>query len=379
MEVKFNINPKIQFYQSKLEGLLPNYDSFRQKKASNLCLDLIRPHFEGRQLWLTHSGTAALEIIADLLWKTGKKEIILPSFCFVSTAVVFQNKGFQLRLAEADPNTLSASIDDIHTLVTEQTAAIIWMHYAGTTSPDFDQLISFCSQKEIFLIEDAALGFGRTHRQKALGNFGSAAIFSFDITKPFSAVQGGLLVLNQPSWQKSADTYYHIGTNRTDFEEGLVANYQWVGEGSKCQLNELNAAFLLHDLQHLETKLQQLKRLSSYYIQKINALGPQQTFSLPAVFQNPDNHHVVGLLFASPELAAHVQNCMKNAGIEVFSHYQALHNTPFAKANGLYRPLPFAAQLSTNYMRLPLHEDLTFAQIDYAIDQLQLALQSNSI
>jgi dTDP-4-amino-4,6-dideoxygalactose transaminase len=376
MEIKFNKNPEIQDFQAQLNALQLRYDDFRQKKASQLCLEQLQPLYPQRNLWLTHSGTAALEMAAHLLLNTSKKEVIVPSFSFVSTALAFQNKGFQLKFAEADEDSLSASISDVYSLMNENTAAVVWMHYAGSVAPGFEQLLEFCQQKGVLVIEDAALGFGRTHQQKSLGNFGTAAIFSFDITKPFSAIQGGLLVLAHPQWRELADQYYHIGTNRAAFEKGLVANYQWVSEGSKCQMNELNAAFLLQDLAHSDLKMAKLQALSRYYLAKLSALENKDHFKIPTVFKDPDNHHVFGLLFASEALTLHVQKTMRHAQIEVFSHYQALHNTPFAKQNGLYRELPFAQKLSTQFLRLPLHEDLTFEQIDQLLWTFKEALNS---
>lgn len=80
MEIKFNKNPEIHDFHVQLEKLQLNYDDFRQKTASQLCLNQLQPLFPDSKLWLTHSGTAALEIIAHLLLKTGKKEVIVPSF-----------------------------------------------------------------------------------------------------------------------------------------------------------------------------------------------------------------------------------------------------------------------------------------------------------
>jgi dTDP-4-amino-4,6-dideoxygalactose transaminase len=84
------------------------------------------------------------------------------------------------------------------------------------------------------------------------------------------------------------------------------------------------------------------------------------------------------LLFTTAALAQHVQKQMQQSGIEVFSHYQALHAAPFAVQNQQQRTLPIAQKLSTNYLRLPLHEDLSFADIDFVIDMLQQAILNAS-
>ena len=88
------------------------------------------------------------------------------------------------------------------------------------------------------------MAFGNTFEGKQLGGIGDFGVISFDVTKQVSAIQGGLLIVNNEKYKIRANNIYHIGTNRADFTKGVVPYYEWVDVGSKYQMNELNAAFL---------------------------------------------------------------------------------------------------------------------------------------
>lgn len=61
----------------------------------------------------------------------------------------------------ADVNSLenwNPSVEDIKTKVTDKTKAIIVVHFAGYPIEDIDELVKFCKEKSIYLIEDAVGG-----------------------------------------------------------------------------------------------------------------------------------------------------------------------------------------------------------------------------
>src|SRR5690606_34134718 len=148
--------------------------------------------------------------------------------------------------------------------INHKTKAIVAMHYIG--HPCYlEQMQEICQQHRLLLIEDAAMGFGATYNNLPLGSIGGIGIISFDITKHISAIQGGLLLINDKKFVKSALQVYHNGSNRTEFENGSVPHYDWVNFGSKYQMNELNAAFLYDQLLQSESKIAHRKKLSGWY------------------------------------------------------------------------------------------------------------------
>src|ERR687896_629961 len=80
---------------------------------------------------LTHSCTAALEMIALLLEIEPGEEVVMPSFTFVSTANAFALRGGVPVFVDIRPDTLNIDETKIEDAITPRTKAIVAVHYAG--------------------------------------------------------------------------------------------------------------------------------------------------------------------------------------------------------------------------------------------------------
>ena len=267
-KILFNNTRKSCNYTKNLELLFADYELIRKKHFSTLCLDKLKNIYPKSELFLTHSATGALEMIASLINIQSGDEIIMPSFTFVSTANAFVSKGGVPVFIDINPNTLNIDETLIEQAITPKTIAIIAMHYAGH-SCNMTSLKNICEKYNLFLIEDAAVGFGSYHMEEPLGSIGDFGVISFDVTKHISAVQGGLLIVNNKNFEERAYTIYHIGTNRNAFQKGEIPYYEWVDIGSKYQMNELNAAYLYEQLCQSVEIFRLRQELSLIYYSKL--------------------------------------------------------------------------------------------------------------
>src|SRR5262245_26843455 len=80
---------------------------------------------------LTHSCTAALEMIALLANLQPGDEVIMPSYTFVSTANAFVLRGAVPVFVDIRPDTLNIDERLIEAAITPRTKAICVVHYAG--------------------------------------------------------------------------------------------------------------------------------------------------------------------------------------------------------------------------------------------------------
>ena len=76
--------------------------------------------------------------------------------------------------------------------------AVILQHTFGNPGK-LDRLLAACSEILAEVIEDCAHALGCSWQDKALGQFGVAAIYSFQWGKPYSTGQGGMLTVNSKS------------------------------------------------------------------------------------------------------------------------------------------------------------------------------------
>lgn len=355
MKVKFNDIFKSINYLNYVEDLFSDYDHFRSKKYSLLSLELLRKRFPVSGLWLTHSATGALEMIAKAIRIQAGDEVIMSSFTFVSTANAFVNCGARPVFVDISEEDFNIDIRKIEDKITKNTKAIVVTHYGGHAT-DLEFLKQLCKKHQLFLIEDAAMAYGNSYQGKQLGSIGDFGVISFDITKQISAVQGGLLICNRLEFQDPLNHIYHIGTNRTQFMQQSKPYYEWVSVGSKYQMNELNAAVLYDNLLNEGEILSRRNTISTLYYDGLQSLK-EKGADFISDERLAANIHLFYLLLPTAGERNELITYLNERGIEVLFHYIPLHNSEMGKTFG-EQNLPVTESISKRLIRLPLHVNL---------------------
>lgn len=363
-KILFNNNRKPYNYTKNLELLFSNYELIRKKHFSTLCIDQLKAIYSPSELFLTHSATGALEMIASLIDVQPGDEIIMPSFTFVSTANAFVGKGAIPVFIDINPTTLNIDESLIEQAITPKTKAIVAMHYAGH-SCKMNFLKALCEKHQLFLIEDAAVSFGSYYKDQPQGSIGDFGAISFDVTKHISAIQGGVLIVNNKKFIERANTIYHIGTNRNAFQKGETPYYEWIDIGSKYQMNELNAAYLYEQLCQAETILKTRISLSALYYKNLKHLEELNKLKLIPEFLIPKNIHEFYIILNSKEERENLRIYLNNNNIEALFHYIPLHNTKMGLKTGRYVGGDSTENISQRLLRLPLHTELTPSEVEY--------------
>lgn len=94
--------------------------------------------------------------------------------------------------ADIDPDTFGSSVEAISRVMTPQTKMIVAQHSFGIPC-DIQPIVELAQTQDIFLLEDCALTLGSSINGVVCGNFGDAAIFSTDHSKPLNTLTGGLI------------------------------------------------------------------------------------------------------------------------------------------------------------------------------------------
>lgn len=356
-KILFNSVCKSANYLTYTEELYQNYDLFREKYFSKRCLELLETRFSASKLFLTHSATGGLEIIAHLLNVEKGDEIIMPSFTFIATANSFVGRGATPVFVDIDSTTLNLDLDLVEAAIGPKTKAIVMVHYGGHAS-DMNRLKAICKKYKIYLVEDAAMSFGNHFNGQPLGSIGDFGVISFDITKQISAIQGGLLLINNPKFKERADKIYHLGTNRSEFMAGNVPYYEWVDVGSKYQMNELNALALYDQLNTQETILKHRNQLSKWYYELLSPLAEKGFFRLMPKTHLEDNIHEFYLILEDESTRVKLVEYLNENGIEAMFHYIPLHNSSFGKERSRFKELSVTETIAKSLLRLPMHNEL---------------------
>lgn len=316
-----------------------------------------------RKCLLATSGTDALEMAAILSGVGPGDEVILPSFTFVSTALAFLRQGASLVFADSCTDHPNLDASKIESLVTPRTKVIVPVHYAGCAC-DMDGIMDIANRHGLIVVEDAAQAVDGWHvghdgKRRPLGSIGHLGCFSFHETKNVIAGEGGMLAVNDERFIRRSEIIWEKGTNRAEFFRGEVNKYGWVDIGSSFLPSELNAAFLLAQLEHLDEIQFRRRLLWKRYFDELSA-QPTPTFSLPSIPPwATNNAHCFYLVCRDLETRTRLIGHLKENSILAVFHYLPLHSSAFFAPRHDGRELPNCDRYADTLVRLPLFHELS--------------------
>jgi dTDP-4-amino-4,6-dideoxygalactose transaminase len=322
---------------------------------------LLETRYGASKVLLTHSCTAALEMSALLLDLTSKDEVIIPSYTFCSTASAFARTPARIAFCEIDPQTMMIDVADAERRITKNTRAIVPVHYGGLAC-DIADLMALADSRDITVVEDAAQGLNAFYDGRALGRFGALGCFSFHETKNLHAGLAGALFINEsmePEIER-AIRIWERGTNRQAQLRGLVDKYTWTDIGSSFYPTELQAAFLLAQLEDIDENMAQRRRIHEAYEETLTPIAARGAFKLPLASDRVRrNYHAYYLIFNSAEDCERVRLALKAQSIDAYIGYVPLHSSPMGQKLG-WRPedLPVTEEMAPRVLRLPFHNGM---------------------
>jgi dTDP-4-amino-4,6-dideoxygalactose transaminase len=318
------------------------------------CQEIIKKLTNATDAFLTHSCTAALEIVALLIDLKKGDEVIMPSYTFVSTANAFCLRGATPIFVDIRQDTLNLDENLVENAITEKTKAIVGVHYAGVACAP-DKLKKIADENGILFIEDAAQALGSTFHGKPLGSFGDFSAISFHETKNVISGEGGALIINNDKYVKRAEVIREKGTDRSSFLRGERAMYTWQDLGSSFLPSELIAAFLLAQLEDVEEITKAKLEIWRTYHQNFKSLEEKGLCKRPVVPSgNEHNGHFYYILLEDEKQRNAMIQHLLNHGIHSVFHYIPLHSSPaglkYGRAHG---KLKNTEMQSKRLLRLP--------------------------
>ena len=359
-EIKYLEN---SFTSGKLSG-----DGQYTKK----CSQLLSQKTGCQKVLLTTSCTHAIEMAALLLDVREGDEIIMPSFTFVSTANPFVLRGGKIVFVDVDPDTMNINANLIEPAITEKTKGIVPIHYAGVAC-DLEKIMAIAKKYNLFVVEDAAQCIGASYKGKPLGTFGDFGALSFHDTKNIHCGEGGALLINNPLYFEKAEIIREKGTNRAKFLRGEIDKYSWVGIGSSYLPSELNAAFLLAQLEEETAVTGKRLKLWGKYNEALNSLANDGYISLPQIpAECIHNGHIFFIKCKNLEERQKLISYLKQRNIYSVFHYVPLHSAKAGLESGKFVGEDIYTTVdSERLLRLPMYFDLKLEEVTRICDTIK--------
>ena len=321
---------------------------------------------------MTTSGTSALEMAAHLSHIQPGEEVIMPSYTFCSTADAFVLKGAVPVFVDIRPDTMNLDETLLEDAITDKTRAIAAVHYAGV-SCEMDTILDIAKRHHLTVVEDAAQGVMSSYKGRALGTFGDFGCYSFHETKNYSMGEGGALLIRDPEKIEEAEIVREKGTNRSKFFRGQIDKYTWVDKGSSYLPSELNAAYLMAQLDRADAiNNARLARWEQYY-RLLSPLAAEGRIELPVIPKDcVHNAHMFYIKTRDLEERQALIQALREQGILAVFHYIPLHSSPAGRKFGRFHGEDrYTTRESERLLRLPMYYSLTEENVNDVVSVIE--------
>lgn len=371
--IDFNIPPYLGVEMKYVEeAVAVNHKICGDGPFTHRCNEWLEKTTGTHKALLTTSCTHATELAALLSDIEEGDEVIMPSYTFVSTADAFVLRGGVPVFVDIRPDTMNMDETKIEAAITEKTKAIAPVHYAGV-SCEMDQIMELANKYHMKVIEDAAQGIMSTYKGKMLGTIGDFGCYSFHETKNFSMGEGGALLIREPKDVERAEIIREKGTNRAKFFRGQIDKYTWVDAGSSYLPGDINAAYLLAQLEMADKVFDDRMRSWNLYYKLLFPLKEKGKIELPTV---PDhcthNAHMFYIKAKDIEERTALISFLKEHDIQSVFHYIPLHSAPAGIRFGRFHGEDiYTTKESERLARLPMFYGLKEEQVYYIADTVK--------
>lgn len=230
--------------------ILTNGGPFHQQLEKALCDYLGVQH-----LALFSNGTLALVTALQALRITG--EVITTPYSFVATAHSLLWNGIKPVFVDVHPDTLNLDPARIEAAITPQTTAIMPVHCYGHPC-NVDAIQKIADNYNLKVVYDAAHAFAVQDSGGSVLRHGDLSVLSFHATKVFNTFEGGAIICPDAKTKQRIDHLKNFG---------FVDETTVVAPGINGKMSEINAAFGMLQLQHVDEALARRKAIDSVYRQ----------------------------------------------------------------------------------------------------------------
>ena len=228
--------------------ILTNGGPFHQQLEKALC-----DYLGVKYLSLFSNGTLGLVTALQALRITG--EVITTPYSFVATAHSLMWNGIKPVFVDVHPDTLNLDPAKIEAAITPQTTAIMPVHCYGHPS-DVEAIQKIADNYNLKVIYDAAHAFGVQCHCGSVLNHGDLSVLSFHATKVFNTFEGGAIICPDAKTKLRIDQLKNFG---------FVDETTVVAPGINGKMSEINAAFGMLQLKHIDAALARRQEIDATY------------------------------------------------------------------------------------------------------------------
>ncbi len=316
------------------------------------------------------SGTDALVMVLMAKGIGRGDAVFCPTFTFCATAESVALVGATPVFVDVHADTFNLDVASLRSAITTAKAAgltpkaVIPVDLFGLPA-DHDAISEVAKAEKLFVLDDAAQGFGGLYKGRAVGTFGHATATSFFPAKPLGCYGDGGAVLTDDDELLAVLKSVRVHGGGSD-------KYDNVRLGLTARLDTIQAAVLIEKLKIFRDEIETRNRVAARYSHALKDVA-----TIPVV---PDGYTSVWAQYTirlAPGRRDVLAPALQAEGIPTAIYYAK----PLHKQTA-YRDFPVAAaglavseRLADEVISLPMHAYLDEATQDRIVEAVRRALR----
>lgn len=220
----------------------------------------------------TTSCTSGMILALKALNISHGDEVIVPSFSWISTANVVELVGAKPIFCDISLDDFNIDTGKIEKLINKKTKAIIPVHLFGFPAK-MDVIMKIAKKFKLFVIEDAACGFGSYINDKHVGNFGDFGVFSFHPRKAITTGEGGMVNCRVAKNNRKLNILKDHGAFVTDFQRHNSKQPYFLADhveaGFNQRLTDIQAALGVEQMKIANKIFASRRKLAKKYFKRL--------------------------------------------------------------------------------------------------------------
>ncbi|PHR53965.1 MAG: aminotransferase DegT [Arcobacter sp.] len=316
----------------------------------------------------TSDGTSALHLaMLAINLKRGDK-VLCSVNAYPSVPEVVRHFDAEPIFVDAQETSYNIDLDKLETILSDNQSkklkAVIVSHIGGYPI-DLERLYNIAKIYNIRIIEDASEALGGVYKGSKIGATGAdITTFSFNPHLKGNVCNGGMMVTDDEDLLERAQLLRNHAMVTPD--ENLQYVYDVVDIGSKYDMSELDAAYILAQLSKQDIAIKRQQLIASRYAERLKDAAH---ISLPEMVT--DHTFSLYIIKVKKNRDSFARELLSK-GITTGLHYIPLHLLSYYKSKYSLRvnDYPMALRNFQQVLSIPIYADMSDADVDYVCDTI---------
>lgn len=340
-----------------------------------------------------NSATACLESILRFLGIGEGDEVITSAYTYTASASPVCHVGANLILVDIASDNFEMDYEQLETVITEKTKAIIPVDLAGKIC-DYEKIYDIVERKKglfhpnneiqdklgrVAVISDAAHAFGAIWKGKVCGEIADFTSFSFHAVKNLTTAEGGALTWRAIEGMDDEQIYKEFmllslhGQTKDALSKSQLGSWEYdiVEPAYKCNMTDIMASLGLVQLARYGSLLARRKEVIQMYTSGLQACRVEVLRHYGEDFVSSGHLYIMRVLDADERTRNDIIVELAKRGIATNVHYKPLPLlTAYRKRGFQIEDYPNAYAHYCNEITLPLHTLLSDEDVNYVIENV---------